>query len=625
MSYRSFEPSGAEWGVVREGRGRERRLRDGLRYEGGGKGGKYWLPGGAKTDADEILRQAAVGHPTGGGGSGGAGAASAVGGGGGGAYGAVGVTSPIGFGVMRHGHGPHSQAYRSPPVLAGSGGGPTSYFPVPAESDDDDDGGSSVSSLEFSDPPSPSSTPSSGSGGGGLRRPAAGSPAGVGPRDDEALYAEARGYLHGDWAYTVIDVSKEAAKRAMREEEENVLRGHGRRGEGRRAGERWGRGGLAPRRAEGSKSPKVGKGKKAKGRSYGAYHDSGSLSSSVVASSRLRPPCFDQTMTGITWPTRRPVGPRRVLQLPPPAALSPGPGPQRPSTRPAASRTNTSRTRAVTPSASSGRRPRARLPEVSRPSPPKSFRHRRTSDSTRTSCAGRARFRPVRRVARGEERGRVRARDQRVPGRARASFRLMPSVPFARVPHLTTIAEGSPFSSVPLTQVDLVVEDEDAWLRELERRRRRGEPGRHGDDVVDGIYRRAEWIDGERSKGRIVREEVNADGVRVESQLRRPLLLRPLPCGWLRLTLVPPNFSAPPVVRVSSPSASPPTSRTTTTTTTDTRTKTFDAPVAAAGRRSPWFDANDNEAEDQAGVSSSSSSGGVSPAAVGEDEANPWH
>lgn len=274
MSYRSFEPSGAEWGVVREGRGRERRLRDGLRYEGGGKDGKkYWLPGSAKTDADEILRQAALGHPAGGG--------TAAG------YGATGVTSPVGFGVMRHGHGPHSQAYRSPPIggAGGAGAAGASYFPLPADnSDDSDDDGGSVSSLAFSDPPSPTS--SSGGGGSGRdnpRRHDRSTP------DDEALYAEARGYLHGDWAYTVIDVSKEAAKRAMREEEENVLRGRGRRGEGRRVGERWGRGPAPPGgevrprkmdegapaldRSTASTSTAAAGGKKGKTRSYGAYHD----------------------------------------------------------------------------------------------------------------------------------------------------------------------------------------------------------------------------------------------------------------------------------------------------------------------------------------------------------------
>lgn len=84
--------------------------------------------------------------------------------------------------------------------------------------------------------------------------------------------------------------------------------------------------------------------------------------------------------------------------------------------------------------------------------------------------------------------------------------------------------------------MDLVVEDEDAWERELERRRRRGEPGRQGDDVVEGIFRRAEWIDGERSKGRVVKEEINADGVRVQSQCVRALSLP-------RLSLNSPFFS----------------------------------------------------------------------------------
>lgn len=52
------------------------------------------------------------------------------------------------------------------------------------------------------------------------------------------------GFLHGDWGYRVVDVSKEQAVRRMREEEESVLRGYGRSGRGRMRGERWGRGRL---------------------------------------------------------------------------------------------------------------------------------------------------------------------------------------------------------------------------------------------------------------------------------------------------------------------------------------------------------------------------------------------
>ncbi|CED82501.1 Predicted seven transmembrane receptor-rhodopsin family [Phaffia rhodozyma] len=228
MTYRSFEP--VEGGLHTLGRARERRIRAGLRYQGGGKSGKkYWLP---VPKEEGIL---GFSQPN---------------------YGALGTTSPTGHhshgiptkGVYNKatGHGPHSLGFRSPPHPPASSSTQGDYFArsrqdgsashgrhSPIEDDSDDD---SVVSLSFSSiASSPSGTPSEGIQGQRQRQ-------GSEEESQEALYAEARGYLHGDWSYRVIDVSKEDARRRMREEEDNVLAGFGRRGEGRRQGERWGRG-----------------------------------------------------------------------------------------------------------------------------------------------------------------------------------------------------------------------------------------------------------------------------------------------------------------------------------------------------------------------------------------------
>lgn len=381
---------------MREGRGRERRLRDGLRYEAGGKG-KYWLPN--PKSEEEILKAASANR----------------------SYGATGTSSPT-FGVIRNGHGPHSQGYRSPPPLPG-----TSYFPAPVSPDSDD---SSVSSLDF--------------------KPYAETDA------EELLYEEARGYLHGDWNYRVIDVSKEAAKRQMREEEENVLRGWGRQGQGRRRGERWGRGEPIGRGGKGKDKDQQDKGagrQKSKGGVYGGWQ-------------------------GEEAPYRESENPQAE-----------GSNPKSPTVQP------------PTPPSSSSPRP----PVSPSLTPDEPVREQWTTLKGKQVASGlkavASKVVPPSnlRFSSGEIKGTL------TPGsRSRAGSR--PTSP------------GTGNGQLPPDAVDLVVEDEDAWERELERRRRKGEPGRHGEDVVDGIYKRAEFVVGEREKGRVVRERVNEEGVKVESQ-----------------------------------------------------------------------------------------------------------
>jgi hypothetical protein len=89
--------------------------------------------------------------------------------------------------------------------------------------------------------------------------------------------------LHGDWAYRVVDVSREEARRKMREEEDNVLRGFPRDGRGRTAGESWGGGRRA--REEEAGAGRVAEGKKKEGRKvYGAWGgDDERLSESIFS------------------------------------------------------------------------------------------------------------------------------------------------------------------------------------------------------------------------------------------------------------------------------------------------------------------------------------------------------
>ncbi|KAL7412948.1 organic solute transporter Ostalpha-domain-containing protein [Mrakia frigida] len=250
MSYRSFEP--AEGAVHTLGLARERRIRAGLRYEGGGKG-KYWLP-----------------VPRGDGG---------ILGGVGRDYGSLGnsVNPPLPptVGVYnRNGHGPHSKGYHSPPLPSSSANSP------PDRIEDSDDDTDSVTSLEFFDLPNDTTSTN------GDREE-------LEVEKDEKLYEHARSMLHGDWAYRVVDVSREEARRKMREEEENVLRGYGRDGRGRRRGEVWGRG-LPGRRGRGEvdgEGSGVAEGKKKDTRKvYGAYDDEERLTSTLPSVGNRRRP-----------------------------------------------------------------------------------------------------------------------------------------------------------------------------------------------------------------------------------------------------------------------------------------------------------------------------------------------
>ena len=162
----------------------------------------------------------------------------------------------------KNGHGPHSKGYRSPPLPSSSSNSP------PDRIEDSDDDTDSVTSLEFFALPNDSTATN------GDREE-------LEVEEDEKLYEHARSMLHGDWAYRVVDVSREEARRKMREEEENVLRGYGRDGRGRRTGEVWGRG-LPGRRGRGEVDGDgngVAEGKKKDSRKvYGAYEDEERLS-----------------------------------------------------------------------------------------------------------------------------------------------------------------------------------------------------------------------------------------------------------------------------------------------------------------------------------------------------------
>ena len=184
-------------------------------------------------------------------------------------YGSLGNSSnpavPPSEGVInKAGHGPHSKGYRSPPLQNGQ--------PLPKDHriEDSDDETDSVTSLEFFALPADAS--SHGHGGDEEehdRREA---------ERDEQLYEHARSMLHGDWAYRVVDVSQEAARRKMRDEEENVLAGYGRDGRGRRRGEVWGRGLTREADPEGGTGAK----KEPKRKVYGAWgQDDERLSKSV--------------------------------------------------------------------------------------------------------------------------------------------------------------------------------------------------------------------------------------------------------------------------------------------------------------------------------------------------------
>ena len=248
MSYRSFEP--VEGAVHSLGLARERRIRAGLRYERGGKGSEYLLSLRTRWPLTDFLRGSAeywLPVPRGDGG---------ILGGMGRDYGSLGNSSnpvaPLSTGVVnKAGHGPHSKGYRSPPLQNGQ--------PLPDDHriEDSDDETDSVTSLEFF------ALPADASGGGDEddeeeRRQA---------ELDEQLYEHARGMLHGDWAYRVVDVSREMARNKMRAEEENVLAGYGRDGRGRRRGEVWGRGLTREADAEGGTTTK----KEPKRKVYGAW------------------------------------------------------------------------------------------------------------------------------------------------------------------------------------------------------------------------------------------------------------------------------------------------------------------------------------------------------------------
>lgn len=140
------------------------------------------------------------------------------------------------------------------------------------DSDDDTD---SVTSLEFF------ALPSGTSNGNGHRED-------IDVEEDERLYEHARSMLHGDWAYRVVDVSREEARRKMREEEDNVLRGFPRDGRGRNAGESWGRGRRV--REEEAGAGTVAEGKKKEGRKvYGAWGGNDErLSESLLAFEFIR-------------------------------------------------------------------------------------------------------------------------------------------------------------------------------------------------------------------------------------------------------------------------------------------------------------------------------------------------
>lgn len=265
MSYRSFEP--AEGAVHTLGLARERRIRAGLRYEGGGKGSESSFS--FQSSASHSLRLELITSlpflaeywlpvPRGDGG---------ILGGVGRDYGSLGnsVNPPLPptVGVYnRNGHGPHSKGYHSPPLPSSSANSP------PDRIEDSDDDTDSVTSLEFFDLPNDTTSTN------GDREE-------LEVEKDEKLYEHARSMLHGDWAYRVVDVSREEARRKMREEEENVLRGYGRDGRGRRRGEVWGRG-LPGRRGRGEvdgEGSGVAEGKKKDTRKvYGAYDDEERLS-----------------------------------------------------------------------------------------------------------------------------------------------------------------------------------------------------------------------------------------------------------------------------------------------------------------------------------------------------------
>ncbi|KAJ7100887.1 DUF300 domain-containing protein [Mycena belliarum] len=165
MDYREFEPSE---GYMHQGEGRERRIRAGLRYADGGRR-KYWLPQPAER--------------------------TQVGGGGGRVRGAL--NGALGRDGLEDVHAPLMAAqaddvvHLAPDLAAAAYGQqePNIYD----EGADDDDG----YGLPFG---------------------------GVDALGDEVLFEASRQLVFGDYNYPCIDVSSEAARTRMWDEEERVLR-----------------------------------------------------------------------------------------------------------------------------------------------------------------------------------------------------------------------------------------------------------------------------------------------------------------------------------------------------------------------------------------------------------------